>query len=92
MNISTEEMKAARISPRMRTWCAHHIPALQTCRYNNYWLPWKCEHEREMYEKCRFKEYELLGKSFGGLTSAQLLVASSLEGLDPFRPGSDEAA
>jgi NADH dehydrogenase (ubiquinone) 1 beta subcomplex subunit 7 len=57
MNISTEEMKAARISPRMRTWCAHHIPALQTCRYNNYWLPWKCEHEREMYEKCRFKDY-----------------------------------
>jgi NADH dehydrogenase (ubiquinone) 1 beta subcomplex subunit 7 len=56
MNISTEEMKAARIHPRMRTWCAHHIPALQTCRYNNYWLPWKCEHEREMYEKCRFKE------------------------------------
>jgi len=28
------------------------------CRRANYYLPWKCEHERHSYEICMYKEYE----------------------------------
>lgn len=60
MNMSTEEMREANIPVRLRSWCAHHVMPLHKCRMENYWLPYKCEHEREMFEKCRYKEYAVI--------------------------------
>jgi len=34
------------------TLCMH------TCRYANFFLPWKCDHERHSYEKCQYEEFE----------------------------------
>lgn len=50
-------MREANMTIRLRSWCAHHVMPLQKCRSENFWLPYKCEHEREMFEKCRYKEY-----------------------------------
>jgi len=57
MNMTSEEMHEANMPIRLRSWCAHHVMPLHKCRLENYWLPYKCEHEREMFEKCRYKDY-----------------------------------
>jgi len=31
---------------------------MHTCRYANFFLPWKCDHERHSYEKCQYEEFE----------------------------------
>lgn len=40
-----------------RDYCAHLLIPLNECRHRNYYLPWKCEHERHDYEVCEYKEY-----------------------------------
>ena len=40
-----------------RDYCAHLLIPLNKCRHENYYLPWKCEHERHDYETCEYKEY-----------------------------------
>ena len=40
-----------------RDYCAHLLIPLNECRHRNYYLPWKCEHERHDYETCEYKEY-----------------------------------
>ena len=35
-----------------------HTVCTQTCRYANFFLPWKCDHERHSYEKCQYEEFE----------------------------------
>jgi len=57
MHMTTEEMKATGMSVRLRNWCAHHVMPLHKCRMENFFLPWKCEHERDIFEKCRYKDY-----------------------------------
>lgn len=38
-----EEMSAARVPLAYRDSCAHLLIRLNKCRYENYYLPWKCE-------------------------------------------------
>lgn len=41
-----------------REFCAHLLLPLNACRRENFYLPWKCEHERHAYEKCGYKDYQ----------------------------------
>jgi len=52
-----EEVKNARVPMANRDYCVD-IP-LNECRRENYYLPWKCEHERHAYELCQYKLYKL---------------------------------
>ncbi|KAF2201657.1 hypothetical protein GQ43DRAFT_440407 [Delitschia confertaspora ATCC 74209] len=53
-----EEMSAARLPLAYRDSCAHLLIPLNRCRYEEYYLPWKCESERHTYEKCQYDEFK----------------------------------
>ncbi|KAF2182003.1 hypothetical protein K469DRAFT_729128 [Zopfia rhizophila CBS 207.26] len=55
---SREEMSAARLPLPYRDSCAHLLIPLNRCRYEEYYLPWKCEDERHTYEKCQYEEFK----------------------------------
>jgi NADH dehydrogenase (ubiquinone) 1 beta subcomplex subunit 7 len=57
MIATREEMKAAKLDIGYRDFCAHLLIPLNACRRKSFYLPWKCEHERHVYEKCQYKEY-----------------------------------
>ena len=52
-------MKKARIPMANRDYCVDSLIPLNECRRENYYLPWKCEHERHAYELCQYKLYKL---------------------------------
>ena len=37
-----EEMSAAKLPLQYRDQCAHLLIPLNKCRYDNYYLPWRC--------------------------------------------------
>ncbi|XP_010527841.1 PREDICTED: NADH dehydrogenase [ubiquinone] 1 beta subcomplex subunit 7-like [Tarenaya hassleriana] len=51
------EMVEAKVPLSYRDQCAHLLIPLNKCRQAEFYLPWKCEDERHVYEKC---EYELV--------------------------------
>ncbi|KAF2470225.1 NADH-ubiquinone oxidoreductase-like protein B18 subunit [Lindgomyces ingoldianus] len=53
-----EEMSAARLPLPYRDSCAHLLIPLNRCRYEEFYLPWKCEDERHSYEKCQYVEFK----------------------------------
>ncbi|KAK1770787.1 putative nadh-ubiquinone oxidoreductase [Phialemonium atrogriseum] len=53
-----EEMSVAKIPLAYRDSCAHLLIPLNRCRYETYYLPWKCEDERHTYEKCQYVEFK----------------------------------
>ena len=53
-----EEMASAKIDIGYRDFCAHLLIPLNACRRNNFYLPWRCEHERHAYEKCQYFDYK----------------------------------
>jgi len=52
------DLQNAKIDIGYRDFCAHLLIPLNACRRKNFYLPWKCEHERHAYEKCEYKEYQ----------------------------------
>ncbi|XP_042505577.1 NADH dehydrogenase [ubiquinone] 1 beta subcomplex subunit 7-like [Macadamia integrifolia] len=57
MIATQEEMVQAKVPIAYRDQCAHLLIPLNKCRVAEFYLPWKCEDERHVYEKC---EYELV--------------------------------
>lgn len=57
MQATQKELVDAKIDLAYRDFCAHLLIPLNECRRKSYYLPWKCEHERHVYEKCQYKEY-----------------------------------
>ncbi|KAL6961867.1 hypothetical protein U1Q18_001848 [Sarracenia purpurea var. burkii] len=57
MIATQEEMVEAKVPIPYRDQCAHLLIPLNKCRHAEFFLPWKCENERHVYEKC---EYELV--------------------------------
>ncbi|KAI5300940.1 hypothetical protein KEM56_002080 [Ascosphaera pollenicola] len=51
-------MTQARLPLAYRDSCAHLLIPLNRCRYEEYYLPWKCEDERHTYEKCQYVEFK----------------------------------
>ncbi|KAK5114157.1 hypothetical protein LTR62_002727 [Meristemomyces frigidus] len=54
-----DQMSAARVPLAYRDSCAHLLIPLNRCRYENYYLPWRCGDERHGYEKCQYEEFKL---------------------------------
>jgi NADH dehydrogenase (ubiquinone) 1 beta subcomplex subunit 7 len=54
--LSEEDMIAQKIPIWCRDSCVDLLPALNACRKETYYMPWKCEHERHIYEKCQYEE------------------------------------
>ncbi|XP_010263375.1 PREDICTED: NADH dehydrogenase [ubiquinone] 1 beta subcomplex subunit 7 [Nelumbo nucifera] len=57
MIATQQEMVDAKVPLPYRDQCAHLLIPLNKCRASELYLPWKCEDERHVYEKC---EYELV--------------------------------
>ncbi|KAF2238041.1 putative NADH-ubiquinone oxidoreductase B18 subunit [Viridothelium virens] len=53
-----EQMSEAKLPLAYRDSCAHLLIPLNRCRYDQYFLPWKCETERHSYEKCQYEEFK----------------------------------
>ncbi|KAJ2891202.1 hypothetical protein MKZ38_000736 [Zalerion maritima] len=53
-----EEMREAKLPLPYRDSCAHLLIPLNRCRFENYYLPWKCVDERHSYEKCQYDEFK----------------------------------
>ncbi|KAK3209927.1 hypothetical protein GRF29_44g1057185 [Pseudopithomyces chartarum] len=66
-----EEMSAARLPLAYRDSCAHLLIPLNRCRFEEYYLPWKCEDERHSYEKCQYEEFKLRVKKMDELRAAK---------------------
>lgn len=56
MHATQEQLRDAKVDLAYRDFCAHLLIPLNECRKANYFLPWRCEHERHVYEKCQYKE------------------------------------
>ena len=56
MQATQKQLSEAKIDLAYRDFCAHLLIPLNECRKRSYFLPWKCEHERHVYEKCQYKE------------------------------------
>jgi len=57
MKVTLEELEKYQIAPHHRDYCAHLLIPLNKCRYENYYMPFKCVDERHAYEKCQYDEY-----------------------------------
>jgi len=55
--LTHEEMSAARLPLAYRDKCAGLLIPLNRCRYEEFYMPWKCEDERHSYEKCQYEEF-----------------------------------
>ncbi|KAG4422235.1 hypothetical protein ONS95_005848 [Cadophora gregata] len=53
-----EQMRDANLPIQYRDSCANLLIPLNRCRYEEYYLPWKCETERHSYEKCQYEEFK----------------------------------
>ncbi|EOD41134.1 NADH-ubiquinone oxidoreductase B18 subunit [Emiliania huxleyi CCMP1516] len=51
-------MKDAKLPLGFRDNCAHLLIPLNQCRYDTYFLPWKCRDLFHDYEHCQHHEYE----------------------------------
>ncbi|RSH77776.1 uncharacterized protein EHS24_002835 [Apiotrichum porosum] len=54
---SESEMAAARLPLGWRDQCSALLIPLNVCRHKENYLPWKCEDERHIYEKCQYDDY-----------------------------------
>ncbi|KAF9998162.1 NADH dehydrogenase 1 beta subcomplex subunit 7 ndufb7 [Entomortierella chlamydospora] len=57
MTATQKEMKDARLPLGYRDSCAHLLIPLNKCRSETYYLPFKCQDERHIYEKCQYDDY-----------------------------------
>jgi NADH dehydrogenase (ubiquinone) 1 beta subcomplex subunit 7 len=56
MKITKEELAKAKVPLHLRDYCAHLVVPLLECQKKNYYLPWKCKHERHDWEVCEYTE------------------------------------
>jgi len=56
MKVSDEEMEKYQIQKYYRDYCAHLLIPLNKCRFDNYFLPFRCVEERHTYEQCQYDE------------------------------------
>nr|XP_034839728.1 NADH dehydrogenase [ubiquinone] 1 beta subcomplex subunit 7-like [Maniola hyperantus] len=59
-----EDLISARIPPKYRDYCAHHLLNYQVCRYKHIPFLYKCHHERHAYLECEHGDYVIRMKEF----------------------------
>eukprot|EP00055_Hartaetosiga_balthica_P011309 m.50903 g.50903 ORF g.50903 m.50903 type:complete len:76 (-) comp7540_c1_seq3:1565-1792(-) len=57
MKVTKEELQRNHIPLAWRDSCAYILIPLNKCRESTRYMPWKCEHERHLYEKCQYELY-----------------------------------
>lgn len=57
MRVSDDEMALNQIPLENRDICAHMLIEMKRCQRTELYLPWKCKHEKHMYEACMTREY-----------------------------------
>ncbi|KAF9092295.1 hypothetical protein BGX23_004433 [Mortierella sp. AD031] len=57
MPATQKEMQDARLPLGYRDFCADLLILLNKCRSETYYLPFKCQDERHIYEKCQYDDY-----------------------------------
>lgn len=72
-----EEMSEARLPHAYRDGCANLLIPLNRCRFENYYLPWKCVDERHGYEKCQYEDFKIRVKKMEELKAARDAAKSS---------------
>lgn len=55
---SKEAMKDHQIRVAYRDACAGLLIPLNSCRKETWSVPWKCQDERHIYEKCQYREWK----------------------------------
>ncbi|KAI9293999.1 hypothetical protein K502DRAFT_325034 [Neoconidiobolus thromboides FSU 785] len=58
MKVTQKELKDARIPLMWRDYCSHLLIPLNKCRYDNYYLTWRCQDEKHAYEKCQYDDLQ----------------------------------
>lgn len=51
-------MKKHKIPLPYRDRCAALLVPLNKCRYEGWFLPWNCQHERHLYEECQYLDFK----------------------------------
>ncbi|PWW73942.1 NADH-ubiquinone oxidoreductase B18 subunit, partial [Tuber magnatum] len=69
--VTSEEMARARLPLAYRDKCAGLLIPLNRCRYEEFYMPWKCEDERHSYEKCQYEEFMRRVKKMEELRAAK---------------------
>lgn len=64
-------MSSARLPLAYRDTCAHLLIPLNKCRYDNYYMPFRCVDERHGYEKCQYEEFLLRVKKMDEMREAK---------------------
>ncbi|KAI0693465.1 NADH-ubiquinone oxidoreductase B18 subunit-domain-containing protein [Cytidiella melzeri] len=72
---SQTELKQHKIPVGWRDQCSALLLPLNVCRKEKMYLPWECDHERHVYEKCQYDDYKRRMK----LLSKQKLAAAEDE-------------
>ncbi|TFL06856.1 NADH-ubiquinone oxidoreductase B18 subunit-domain-containing protein [Pterulicium gracile] len=54
---SQEQLKANKVPLGYRDQCSALLIPLNICRRESNWLPWECEDEKHVYEKCQYDDY-----------------------------------
>ncbi|XP_063989135.1 NADH dehydrogenase [ubiquinone] 1 beta subcomplex subunit 7 [Diachasmimorpha longicaudata] len=64
MVATQQEMRAARLEPEYRDYCAHHYLKMELCRRENF--PWvvKCGAEKHAWDVCAYEDYVLRMKEY----------------------------
>jgi len=63
--IATEEqMRAAKIAPADRDFCAHKLIDYKQCRQEVWPFTYKCAHEKHAYMTCEYDDYVLRMKEY----------------------------
>ncbi|CAM8936353.1 unnamed protein product [Rhodiola kirilowii] len=55
MIATQQELVENKVPIPYRDQCAHLLIPLNKCRQSEFYLPWKCENERHVYEKCAYE-------------------------------------
>ncbi|KAI8430777.1 hypothetical protein MSG28_000939 [Choristoneura fumiferana] len=64
MVAKTEDLVSARIPPKYRDFCAHHLLEYQVCRHKNMPFLLRCHHEKHNYLNCEQEDYVIRMKEF----------------------------
>ena len=57
MPVSHEVMDKEGLPIHWRDYCAHLLIPLRKCRIESFFLPWTCEQEKHVYERCEYVEF-----------------------------------
>lgn len=58
--LTQQQMEDEKLSLTNRDECAHVYLRLRDCRFENFFLPWKCTEKRNALFRCEEKEYDYM--------------------------------